>query len=180
MKLRLETEADHVAVHNIHAAAFETDAEARLVSALRANAHPIVSIVAVDDSEEVFGHILFTPVTLSPELSPEPRPETSPTPAETIMGLAPMAVSPALQRQGIGSDLVRAGLEQCAEIGTLAVIVLGHPDYYPKFGFQPASTFGLRSTYDVPDEVFMARELVPDGLADRNGIVHYHPAFGEI
>ena len=91
-----------------------------------------------------------------------------------------MAVHPACQRQGIGAQLVRAGLEACAELGAEAVVVLGHSSYYPRFGFRPAASFGLLSEYDVPPEVFMAVELVPDALHEVQGIVAYHRAFRDV
>lgn len=161
--LRPETDADHEAVYAVHAAAFETTAEARLVTALRARARPLVSVVAEAEGA-VVGHLLCSPM----------RPVT---PAGYVMGLAPMAVTPARQRQGIGGALVRAGLDACRALGAGAVVVLGHPSYYPRFGFVPASRFGLRCPYDVPDEVFMALELHPDALHGISGLLHYHPAF---
>jgi putative acetyltransferase len=127
----------------------------------------LVSLVAVDD-DAVEGHILFSPVTL---LSHTDLP---------IAGLAPMAVLPKRQRQGIGSTLVRAGLDHCRRLGFVAVVVLGHAGYYPRFGFVPASRFGVRSEYDVPDDVFMALELTPGALRDRSGTIRYHPAFAAV
>ena len=93
------------------------------------------------------------------------------------MGLAPMAVLPGRQRQGIGSELVRAGLDECRRLGFGAIVVLGHAEYYPRFGFVPASKFGLKSEYDVPDDVFMALELIPGALRGRAGTIRYHPTF---
>ncbi|MGH8638095.1 MAG: GNAT family N-acetyltransferase, partial [Burkholderiales bacterium] len=94
------------------------------------------------------------------------------------LGLGPMAVIPYLQRQGIGTRLVRAGLDECSRLGYRAVVVVGHPEFYPRFGFVPARTFGLRSEFDVPDEVFMAVELIPGALASAAGTVRYVPEFG--
>ncbi len=96
------------------------------------------------------------------------------------MGLGPMAVMPDHQRQGIGSALVRAGIEHCKQLGCDAVVVLGHPEYYPRFGFTPASRFGIKSEYDVPEDVFMALELRPGTLKGRSGTMAYHPAFGSL
>lgn len=93
------------------------------------------------------------------------------------MGLAPMAVRPGHQGKGIGSALVRAGLQACTDLGANAVIVLGHPEYYPRFGFLPSSRFRLDSEYDVPDEVFLALELEPGALSALSGRVLYHEAF---
>jgi putative acetyltransferase len=164
MQIRLEQPADVAAVHAVNASAFETSAEAALVDALRAQEQPILSVVA-DEEGSIVGHILFSPVTLMGhgELA--------------IMGLGPMAVLPARQRGGIGSALVRNGLERCRQLGCAAVVVLGHPEFYPRFGFVPASRFGITSEYDVPDEVFMALELKMGVLNRKAGTIRYHPAF---
>src|SRR5512134_1693331 len=100
--------------------------------------------------DQVVGHILFTPVSLEP-----------PVPVR-IAGLAPMAVRPEHQRSGIGGQLIRAGLDACRGNGYSAVVVLGHPEYYPRFGFAPGHTFGLVCEFPCPPEAFMAIELVPD------------------
>jgi putative acetyltransferase len=97
-----------------------------------------------------------------------------------IMGLAPMAVEPEHQRKGIGSALVRAGVEQCKKLGCGAVVVLGHPEYYPRFGFAPSASFGISCEYDVPEEVFMAIELQPGFLDGVPGKVKYHASFGSM
>ena len=88
-----------------------------------------------------------------------------------------MAVSPAHQRTGIGSALVETGLEACRELGAAAVFVIGHASYYPRFGFVPATGFGIDSDYDVPPEVFMVLELAPGALAGKAGRLTYHEAF---
>jgi putative acetyltransferase len=131
---------------------------------LRRHAAPIISLVAEEDAN-IVGHILFSPVMLAGEGSP------------TLMGLAPMAVVPARQRQGIGSSLVSEGLERCRRINAAAVVVLGHPEYYPRFGFVPGSRLSLRCEYDVPENVFMVRELHEGALRGFAGIVRYHPVF---
>ena len=172
MLIRDEKESDWTAVYQINAAAFETCAEADLVETLRACVQPLISLVAEVDSA-VVGHIMFSPVSVSADSRLR------------MMGLAPMAVVPAHQRQGIGSALVRAGLARCKAMACRAVVVLGHPEYYPRFGFSPASRFGLRCEYNVPDEVFMAMELEP-GIFERcmyNGqrcVVKYHAAFRNV
>ena len=165
MIIREEEENDQAAIRSVNVSAFETPSEANLVDALRAQATPVVSLVA-EENDIVVGHIMFSPVTLSghPELK--------------AIGLAPMAVIPEHQRTGIGSALVRAGLEQCKQLGFVAVVVLGHPEFYPRFGFSPSSRFGIDSEYDVPEEVFMAMELHPNALDEKTGKVKYHAAFG--
>ena len=166
MQIRSEQTDDLTAIREVNLSAFEGPTEADLVDALRKQARPIVSMVA-DDDGAIVGHILFSPVTLSS------RPDLR------IMGLAPMAVLPDRQRKGVGSALARAGITACRDLGYEAVVVLGHAEYYPRFGFVPASRFGLRSEYDVPDEVFMAMELTPGALQGSGpGMIRYHPAFG--
>ena len=164
MLIRAEKESDRDAVYAVNVSAFETPSEANLVDALREQAQPVVSLVA-EDNGQVAGHIMFSPVSLSgyPNLK--------------MMGLAPMAVVPEHQRKGIGSALVRAGLEQCRQLGFTAVFVLGHPEYYPRFGFSPSYRFGIDSEYEVPAEVFMALELQPEALSGKTGTVKYHAAF---
>ncbi len=167
MLIRVEEENDRAAVHAANASAFETPAEANLVDALREQAMPVVSLVA-EDNGAVVGHIMFSPVSLSGY------------PGLKVMGLAPMAVAPKHQRKGIGSALVRAGLEECKQQGFVAVVVLGHPEYYPRFGFSPASSFGIDCEYEVPAEVFMAIELQAGGLSEKAGRVKYNAAFGNV
>ena len=165
ISIRAEKPEDHESVRRVNELAFGRRNEADLVDALRANAHPYVSLVAIID-EQVVGHIFFSPVSIEAE-----------TGAFAAMGLAPMAVLPERQNQGIGSKLVREGLEECKRIGEEIVVVLGHPNYYPRFGFMPASRKGLRSEYDVPDEAFMVAELAEGVLGGRHGLVKYHPEF---
>lgn len=166
MIIREERQGDAERIRGVNLAAFETSTEADLVDALRRQATPIVSLVA-EDNANVVGHILFSPVTLASD------------PGLILMGLAPMAVVPSRQRQGVGSTLVREGLERCRQLNVAAVVVLGHPDYYPRFGFLPAVRLSLRSEYDAPDEAFMVRELRDGVLRGRSGTIRYHSVFGD-
>jgi putative acetyltransferase len=167
MRIRREEQRDQVAVRAVNVSAFETPAEADLVDALRQEARPLIALVA-DDAGTIVGHIMFSPVSLSghPDLK--------------IMGLAPMAVVPEYQRKGIGSVLVRAGLEECKCLGFGAVVVLGHPEYYPRFGFSPGSRFGIRCEYEAPEAAFMVIELQPGFLRGASGTVKYHRAFSYV
>jgi len=167
MDIRTETENDWSAIYALNVLAFDTDAEANLVNSLRKCAMPYISLVAIVE-EEVVGHIMFTPVELTDFSS------------VFIMGLAPMAVKENFRGVGVGSKLVNSGIEACEKLGVGAIVVLGHADYYPKFGFNPASGFNLSCEYDVPDEVFMALELMPGYLSSKSGVVKYHEAFASV
>jgi putative acetyltransferase len=165
--IRAEETEDIDAVRRVNELAFGQPDEAALVDALRAVSDPQISLVAVADGQ-VVGHIFFSPVSIEGDST------------SSALGLAPMAVLPEYQRQGIGSQLVRDGLRECQRLGCNVVVVLGHPEYYPRFGFVPASQKGLRSEYPVPDEVFMVAELKPGALGGRRGLVKYRPEFGEV
>ena len=162
--VRPEISSDRAGVRAVNVAAFGGPAEASLVDILRERARPSVSLVAAGEGR-VIGHILFTPVTLDghPDLP--------------LLGLAPMAVAPGRQRQGIGTALVAAGLARCQDEGAAAVVVLGHPAFYPRFGFGPAAAYGLACEFPAPPDAFMVRELRAGALAGRPGLVRYHAAF---
>lgn len=163
------TSADATAIRRLNEAAFPGQEEAALVDALRAAAAPLISLVAEEDGR-ILGHILFSPVTIEGRA------------AGLWMGLAPMAVSPDRQRSGIGSALIEAGLDACRELGAEVVVVLGHLEYYyPRFGFLPASGFGVRSEYPNAGDAFMALELKPGALAHGStAVVRYHRAFAAL
>lgn len=91
-----------------------------------------------------------------------------------------MSVLPAYQRKGIGGQMIFAGLEEARQLGFRSVIVLAHPGYYQRFGFAPAGQWNIKTTYDVPDEVFMAKELVSDGLSGVSGLVEYPTEFSDV
>jgi putative acetyltransferase len=169
--IRGETAADQAGIRRVHERAFPGPAEAAIVDALRAAGAVILSLVAVPAGEAgqgaapvVWGHVLFSPVRIA-----------TPAGERAAVGLAPLAVDPERQRQGIGGRLVREGLDLLRREGHRAVVVLGHSDYYPRFGFAPASRFGLRWEHPCADESFMAVALDPHGLDGLTGVVRYRP-----
>jgi len=161
--IRKETENDYPAVRQLLCRAFGSDDETRLVEQLRRDGSALVSLVAVAGGQ-VAGLIVFSELTI-----------------ETHRGflhaaaLAPLAVLPEHQSKGIGSMLVRAGLNECKKIGRTIVIVVGHPEYYHRFGFHPELAEPLKSAYS--GDAFMAIELVPGALKGVKGTVKYPPAF---
>ncbi len=166
--IRHEQPEDIAVIHQIVAQAFGRAAEANLVDALRRNGKGILSLVA-DDNGRVIGHILFSPVVIED--------------GERLVsgiGLAPLAVSPERQNEGIGSLLVEQGLREGREAGHPFVVVLGHPNYYPRFGFVPASRYNVKSEYDVRDEVFMIQELQQGSLLGIAGTAKYQNEFNEV
>jgi len=165
--VRTETPEDYAAVYRVNHLAFESEGEATLVEKLRAAA-PHLSLVAVKD-QRVVGHIFFSPVTVESEDS-----------SFEALGLGPMAVLPEYQNQGIGTQLVRQGLKECASLGHEIVFVVGHPNYYPRFGFTPANAKGIICEFPVPDDVFMVLELKPEALGGRTGLLRYRPEFSEV
>ncbi len=166
IEIREEEPCDQAAVRHVNEVAFENGPEAAIVDKLRASCDNYVSFVAVEQGN-VVGHILFTPVTLE-------------NGGLVGMGLAPMAVLPSHQRQGIGSLLVRYGLEHLRQSGCPFVIVLGHPEYYPRFGFERASHYKLLSRWEgIPDEAFMVVVFDPDALPKAGGVAKYRDEFDE-
>jgi len=164
-KIRKEKTEDYQQIREILVAAFETPAEADLVETLRDSGCPYLSWVC-EENGGLIGHILFTPVQLQGEAS-----------GLRLMGLAPLAVLPSAQNSGVGSLLIKAGIQACRSEGDDAIVVLGHPAYYPRFGFVPAVKHNIKSVYDVPDDVFMILALKPDALKGKQGIVRFHAAF---
>lgn len=166
--IRQETKADQARVYKVQKQAFERENEAELVEKLRDTDVfiPELSLLAELNSE-IVGHILFTRITI---MDGENIKHSS-------LALAPMAVLPEFQNKGIGSLLIKAGLAKAAELGHKSVIVLGHAEYYPKFGFLPAIEWDIRAPFDVPEEALMAVELVKDGLSPVAGLVIYPEEF---
>lgn len=166
VEIREEEPRDKEFVRRVNLAAFDDVSEAAIVEKLRASCNSYLAFVAVEDGN-VIGHILFTPVTIDGC-------------SVVGMGLAPMAVSPAHQRKGIGSQLTRHGLEHVRQSGCPFVIVLGHPEYYPRFGFERASKYKLRCQWEgVPDEAFMVAVFDKEALPEVGGIARYRDEFDQ-
>ena len=168
--IRTETPFDITDIFDMHNDAFAQDGEARLVNALRKDGDftADLSLVAVHD-DRIIGHVLFPPITIE---SADATQKSVPARA-----LAPLGVDPAFQCQGVGAALLEEGLKTCRHLGHRAVIVVGHPGYYPRFGFSTARTFGITAPFPCPDEAFMAIELVSGALDGVHGTVRYPPAF---
>lgn len=166
--IRQETQEDHQAVYALNTLAFGQSNEAQLVDKLRVSEAfvPELSLVAISH-EKVVGHILLTKISIIPHNT-------------VSLALAPMAVMPGHQRQGVGEALIQHGLLKARDLNFSSVIVLGHAEYYPKFGFLPAEKWGIRAPFEVPSEAFMALELVKGGLANAAGVVKYPKEFEEV
>jgi len=163
---RPESAGDLPGIRAVVQAAFGQPNEADLVDALRRADALILSAVAVID-DRIVAHLAFSPVTIQ-----------SPAAATPALALAPVGVDPAHQNQGIGSALIRWGLAESARMGHGIVIVLGEPVFYGRFGFKPASLYGIECPFPAPPEAFMALELAPGAAARCRGTVRYRPEFG--
>lgn len=166
--IRQEHKEDFPTVFEVNRLAFGQDSEARLVELLRHSKAfvPELSLVAILENK-IIGHILFTKIKIIHDYKGETE----------SLALAPMAVRPEFQKKGIGGQLIKHGLDKAKELHYKSVIVLGHEDYYPRFGFVPADKWNIKSPYDVPASVFMALELVPNGLKGVSGLVKYPKEF---
>ena len=165
-EVRAATADDLDAIVDIHRAAFGRDAEADLVRRLVAAGRAAISLVAVDDEDTVLGHVLFSPVTI--EEGDDGK----------SLGLAPVAVHPDHQRQGVGHDLIEEGIGACFVQDARAVFVLGSPAYYTQFGFTKASVHDLHDAYEGGN-AFQVLPLTIDGLSGYRGRVNYAPEFAE-
>jgi len=164
--IRLEQDPDILAVYKVNEEAFERHNEAEVVDLLRSRDAALLSLVAELD-DQIIGHIFFTKVTV----------ETPTGQTFEAVGLAPVAVIPPLQKRGIGGMLIKAGLEACTRAGHALVFLVGHPTYYPRFGFQAASKYGYRWEHEAPEEAFMVCELQPGSLPGPGGVVRFRPEF---
>jgi putative acetyltransferase len=165
--IRREELQDIAAVRHVNEQAFGGSVEANAIDALRDRDAATLSLVAVIDGQ-VVGHLCFSPVTIE-----------APDRSWPGLGLAPLAVLPEYQRQGIGTALLNAGLEACRQLGHERVIVLGHPAYYPRFGFERASVYGVRFEYQAPDAACLILALRPGALDGVSGVAKYQPEWNE-
>ena len=168
MIVRREEPQDIAAIRFVNEQAFGGSVEAHAIDALRDRGAATLSLVAVID-ERVVGHLFFSPVTIE-----------SPERSWPGLGLAPLTVLPEYQRQGIGTALMNEGLEECRRLGHERVIVLGHPDYYPRFGFERASRYGVRFEFEAPDEACMILALQPGALDGVSGVANYQPEWSGV
>ena len=168
LTIRPEQVNDYDAVFEINSQTFETEGEAKLVNALRNAKIDLIALVA-ELSGKAVGHILFSPVSIEHTAS-----------SIKVFGLGPMAISSDLQKKGIGSKLVQAGLKQCKQESVDAVFVLGYQEFYTKFGFQLARPLGFFFQDQKYDPYFMVVELTPDCLQNSSGEIFYHSLFKEV
>lgn len=167
-KIRFEKPEDIAFIHSVNEQAFGRVSEAKLVDTLRLACTDHLSLVA-DDNGSIIGHLMFTPVVVT-----DGKQKTE------GMGLAPMAVLPSRQRQGIGTQLVDSGLRILKEKGCPFVIVLGHPEYYPRFGFQAASGCNIRTQWDgVPDDAFMILVMDHEAMQNVSGVATFRDEFND-
>lgn len=168
IKIRKEEEKDYKKVYEVHRLAFQRENESKLIEKIRKgeNFVPELSLVA-EIGNEIVGHILFSKIKIIGNSVFE------------SLALAPMAVIPKFQKQGIGGKLIKKGFEKAKRLGFDSIIVLGHKEYYPKFGFQRASKWSIKCPFEVPDEVFMAIELTKKALERKAGTVKYPEEFME-
>jgi len=167
LAIRPETPEDQASIHYVNQEAFSRNQEADLVDKLRKRGVLTISLVAVQENT-IVGHIAFSPVEIASEKS-----------SFGALTLAPVAILPAHQNKGIGSQLVRTGLEECRRLGHEIVVLAGHPNYYPRFGFVRAYAKGIECEFEVPDEAWMIAELQQGALAGRQGKVRFQPEFRE-
>jgi len=161
--IRSESPPDYIEIRRINDLAFMQKQEGELVENLRKRPEyiPQLSLIAVSEAG-IVGHILFFPVNINTGSMIIPT-----------LSLGPMAVIPELQKNGIGGALIIKGLQKCKDLGFGSVMVLGHPDYYPRFGFKKASTWKIKDPFGAPDEAIMAIELTEGSLGFGGGIIEY-------
>jgi putative acetyltransferase len=164
IEIREERSDDVIAVRDLNRRAFGQDQESNIVDALRANGAALLSLVATQD-DRVVGHIMYSPAVIA---------------GREGAALGPMAVLPEYQRQGIGTKLIETGNRKLKDAGCPFIVVVGHADYYPRFGFRPASEHGIKCEWDVPDEVFMLLVLDEAKMKNVCGSAKYRHEFSTV
>jgi putative acetyltransferase len=165
IEIREERPDDMAAVRDLNRRAFGQDQESNIVDSLRADGAALLSLVATLN-DRVVGHIMYSPAIIAGNV--------------TGAALGPMAVVPECQRQGIGSKLVEAGNRKLKDSGCPFILVVGHADYYPRFGFRPASAHGIKCEWDVPDDVFMLLVLDEAKMEGVSGLANYRHEFSNV
>jgi putative acetyltransferase len=165
IEIREEGPDDVAAVRALNRRAFGQDLEGDIVDALRSNGASVLSLVATRNGQ-VVGHILYSPVSVGGDV--------------TGAALGPMSVLPEHQRQGIGSQLVETGNRRLKEAGCPFILLVGHPDFYPRFGFTPASSRGIVCEWEVPDDVFLLLVLDEARMQGVSGLARYRPEFSSV
>lgn len=162
-------EVEKVVEESFKTAEFSDKDEHNLVRRLR-NSNEFIKELSliVEEENKILGHVLLTKALINGE-------DTS----FEALALAPLAVLPEYQKSGIGKKLMNKAIERARELGYKSIVVLGHEKYYPKFGFEKASKYGVKAPFEVPDEAYMILELLPGGLNGVSGIVEYSKAFFE-
>ncbi len=165
IEIREEHADDIAAVRDLNRRAFGQDQESNIVDALRANGAALLSLVATLN-DQVVGHIMYSPVSIEGNV--------------TGAALGPMALLPEHQRQGIGSKLIETGNQKLKDAGYPFITVVGHADYYPRFGFRPAGEHGIKCEWDVPDDVFMLLVLDEAKTEGVSGLAKYRHEFSSV
>ncbi len=168
IKIREEQPKDYLTIKEINDIAFGQPQESNIINKLRQNCNTLLSLVAIDN-EKIVGHIMFSQVTI--ELD-----------KVTIygMGIAPMSVIPEYQRKGIGSKLIKEGINILKNKKCLFIVVLGHPEYYPRFGFEKASSYNIKCQWDgIPEEAFMILVLEKEAVTGGSGTAKYREEFND-
>jgi len=165
--IRREQPQDIPEVRQVNIRAFGQEQEALVIDQLRKNCNSILSLVALNDGK-VVGHILFSPAEIEGRHG-----------RLVGTGLAPLAVLPEYQRKGIGSELIQTGIARIREGGCPYIIVIGHPDYYTRFGFEQAGRFGIGSEWSVPKEAFMILVLDRRVMNGITGVAKYRQEWAE-
>ena len=164
IQIREELPADVTAIREVNNRAFGQDQEGNIVDALRSNGAALLSLVAALNGQ-VVGHIMYSPLSVG---------------SSSGAALGPMAVLPEYQRQGIGSQLIEAGNRKLQEAGCPFIVVVGHAEYYPRFGFKSACHHGIKCEWDVPDNVFMVLLLSPAKMLGVSGVANYRHEFSTV